>query len=143
MQIQTSRFGDVEIAEDKIITMTSPILGFPDDRQFILIPHAPDSPFWWLQAVHSPSLAFAVLQAARLNTSYEPEIGRLIRDELYLSKDELPEVLVILTVPKGRPEEMTANLLGPVVINTTKRLACQIVLDNSRYDPCWPLTGYK
>ncbi len=143
MLIQTSRFGDIEIDEDKIITMTSPILGFPDDRQFILIPHAPDSPFWWLQAVHRPPLAFAVLQAARLNASYEPEIGRLIRDELCLSKDELPEVLVILTVPKGCPEAMTANLLGPIVINTTKRLARQVVLDDSRYDPCWPLAGHK
>ncbi|MFW8601122.1 flagellar assembly protein FliW [Desulfobacterota bacterium M19] len=141
--IQTSRFGAIEIDEDKIITMTSSILGFPDDRQFILIPHAPDSPFWWLQAVQNPSLAFAVLQAARLNISYDPEIGRLVRDELLLSRDETPEILVILTIPRGRPQEMTANLLGPVVINTTKRLARQIVLDDSRYNPCWPLTDHK
>ncbi len=139
--IHTSRFGAIEIDEDKIITMTSPVLGFPDDRQFILIPHAKDSPFWWLQAVQNPPLAFAVLQAARLNTSYEPEIGRLIRDELSLSKGEAPEILVILTIPRGRPEEMTANLLGPIVVNTTKKLARQVVLDDSRYDPCWSLTS--
>lgn len=141
--IHTSRFGDIEIDEDKVITMTSSILGFPDERQFILIPHGPDSPFWWLQAVQNPSLAFAVLQAVCLNTSYEPEIGRLIRDELSLSKDEEPEILVILTIPPGRPQEMTANLLGPVVINTTKRLARQVVLDDRRYNPCWPLANQK
>ncbi len=143
MLIQTSRFGDIEIDEDKIITMTSSILGFPDDRQFILIPHGPDSPFWWLQAVKNPPLAFAVLQAARLNISYEPEIGPLISDELSLSDDEAPEILVILTIPRGRPQEMTANLLGPVVINITKRLARQVVLDDNRYNPCWPLTDHK
>lgn len=143
MLIHTSRFGDIEIDEDKIITMTSPILGFPDDRQFILIPHGPDSPFWWLQAVQNPSLAFAVLQAACLNISYEPEISRLTRDELSLSGDEAPEILVILTIPPGRPQEMTANLLGPVVINITKRLARQIVLDDKHYNPCWPLSDYK
>ncbi|NOX26147.1 MAG: flagellar assembly protein FliW [Deltaproteobacteria bacterium] len=141
--ISTSRFGAVEINDAKIINMTAPFLGFPDDREFILLPHAPNSPFWWLQAVNSPELAFVVIQPTLLDDSYRPKIGGNICRELQISKDEDLEILVILTIPKGRPEQMTANLLGPVVINISKKLARQVLLDPSYYSPCQPVGGAK
>ena len=36
--IHTSRFGDIEINAEKIITMTSPFLGFPNERRFVRVP---------------------------------------------------------------------------------------------------------
>ncbi|MDD3500922.1 MAG: flagellar assembly protein FliW, partial [Candidatus Cloacimonetes bacterium] len=41
-------------------------------------------------------------------------------------------VLVIVTVPKD-PAKMTANLKGPILINTKNRLAKQLVIDNNDY----------
>jgi len=137
--ISSSRFGDIEIDEDKIITMTSPFLGFANDSQFILLPHAPKSPFWWLQAVNNPKLAFVVIQPALLDTPYKPEINSQVRQELQINTEQDLEILVMLTIPNGHPELMTANLLGPVVLNTSKKLAKQVLLDPTRYNPCWPV----
>jgi flagellar assembly factor FliW len=139
ISINTSRFGEISIDAEKIINMTSPFLGFPDDHEFVLLPHAPESPFWWLQATDNPKLAFVVMQAALLDASYCPKISSNIRHELQLDNDEEQEILLILTIPKGHPEQMTANLLGPVVINTTKRLARQVLLDPAHYSPCQPV----
>lgn len=137
--IQTSRFGSIEIEEDKIITMTTPLLGFEAERHFILLPHGPNSAFWWLQAVDNPNLAFVVIQPTIITPNYHPAIAPHLQEELQShDKGEL-EILVILTIPKGRPEAMTANLLGPVILNPTKKLAKQILLDPSSYDPCWPV----
>jgi len=137
--ITTSRFGELEIDEDKIITMTSPFLGFANDYQFILLPHASKSPFWWLQAVNNPKLAFVVIQPILLDTSYKPEINSQVLQELQIINDQELEILVILTIPNGHPELMTANLLGPVAINTSKKLAKQVLLDPTLYNPCWPM----
>lgn len=137
--IKTSRFGDLDINEDKIITMTTPFLGFAEERRFILLPHAPDSAFWWLQAVDNPELAFVVIQPAVINQHYQPALPLHCQQELQAEDQRDLEILLILTIPKGHPEAMTANLLGPVALNPAKKLAKQILLDPVQYDPCWPI----
>ena len=137
--IKTSRFGEIEIDQDKVITMTSPFLGFPNDKNFILMPHGKESPFWWLQSLSSPQLAFVVIQPAIINPQYTPAIPGQTLKELRISNEQEIEILVILTIPQGKPEEMTANLLGPVVFNATKKLAKQVLLDPARYSSCWPV----
>lgn len=137
--IKTSRFGNLDINDDKIITMTTPFLGFAEERKFILLPHGPDSLFWWLQAVDNPDLAFVVIQPAVLTADYQPVIPLHCQQELQASGQGELELLVILTIPKGRPEAMTANLLGPVALNPDKKLAKQVLLDPAQFDPCWPV----
>jgi len=137
--IQTSRFGAIDIDGDKIITMATPLLGFPAERHFILLPHGPGSAFWWLQSTDNPDLAFVVIQPGIINPSYRPAIPAHLQQELHAQGAEELEILVILTIPKGQPEAMTANLLGPVILNPTHKLAKQILLDPAAYDPCWPV----
>ena len=137
--IPTSRFGEIEIDADKIINMTSPFLGFPNERRFVLVPHGDDSAFWWLQAVDNPDLAFVVLQPAIINPQYAPTIPSSGFQELKANSPQEIELLVILTIPHGNPKQMTANLLGPVALNATKCLAKQILLDPNQYSSCWPV----
>jgi len=42
-------------------------------------------------------------------------------------------VFVIITIPAGNPQDMTANLLGPLVVNPRSRRAKQLVLDDRLY----------
>lgn len=137
--IRTSRFGDIEINTDKIITLTSPFLGFADEKRFVLVPHGDESAFWWLQAVDNPNLAFVVLQPSLINPQYNPPIPNSVRIELQANSPEEIGLLVILTIPQGNPQKMTANLLGPVALNAAKCLAKQILLDPTIYSPCWPI----
>ena len=138
-KITTSRFGEIEIIEEKIITMVSPFLGFPDERQFALLPHGPDSAFWWLQSIENPDLAFVVIQPAIINQEYQPAIPTTTLQELKATEREEVEILLILTIPQGHPEAMTANLLGPVILNAVQKMAKQILLDPAKYTPCWPV----
>ena len=137
IEVETSRFGQMRVEREKIINMLAPFLGFPSSRQFILRPHGEDSPFMWLQSLEDPKLAFVVVQPGFLLSDYAPPLQPFVLDELQVVKGTPPEILVILTIPAGKPLEMTANLLAPVVINVDKRLAKQVLLDPNRYDPCW------
>ena len=137
--VPTSRFGELSVSPEKIITMTSPFLGFPDSKRFIVKPHGEDSPFLWLQSLDDPKLAFVMIQAALLIPQYQPEIPSLTRQELHASPEQSLDIMLILTIPRNNPEGMTANLLGPLAINSQDRLAKQILQDPTRYDACWPV----
>ena len=138
LKVQTSRFGEIEVQADKIITMTTPFLGFPDSKRFIIKPHGEQSPFMWFQSLDDQELAFVMIPSASLIPQYAPEIPASTKEDLQ-TKSKKPELLLILTIPEGKPMEMTANLLGPVVLNAEKRLACQILLDPTVYEICWPV----
>ncbi|MBU0729642.1 MAG: flagellar assembly protein FliW [Proteobacteria bacterium] len=139
IKISTSRFGELTIDKDKIIIMTSPFLGFPDSTRFILQKHGLSSPFMWFQSVDDPNLAFVVIQSVVVDPSYNPPVNDHIREELEATDVSELELLLILTIPRENPRAMTANLLGPVMINANKRLAKQVLLDPGRYDCCWPI----
>ena len=51
MIVNTSRFGQVRIDEDRIIRFPQGILGFPRYKRYTLIQPGQDSTFYWLQSV--------------------------------------------------------------------------------------------
>ena len=53
--------------------------------------------------------------------------------ELEVESPEDLKILVILTIPPGKPQEMTANLMGPVVINLRTRQGRQLIVEDAHY----------
>jgi len=130
--VETNHFGTINVARDQIITVPQGLLGFPDCQRFILIEHQKESPFHWFQCLDNPGLAFVIIDPRSIVSDYR--IGRLnsyLRELGAESADDL-QVFVIVTIPRQRPQEMTANLLGPLLINTKNRQAKQVVLDIPR-----------
>ncbi len=143
MIIKTTRFGEIEIDENKIIFFPRGILGFPEQRRFVLLPHREDSPFCWLQAVDDPDLTFVVVNPFVINPDYKPEFKDEVLSGLEIEEGDVIDLLSIVTVPRENPQAMTANLLGPIVINVSKRLAKQVVLDPHKYPLKYPLLSRK
>ncbi len=139
MELETTRFGKIEIDKEKIITLTKGILGFPDSLRYVLIPHKPGSPFYWLQSVDRPDLAFVVIEPGQFFADYVFDVDDETQSQLQITDAAEVTVLVIVTFARGTGE-ITANLLGPVVINTEKRIGCQMVLDPNRYPVRYPLS---
>ncbi|NDY42271.1 flagellar assembly protein FliW [Dissulfurirhabdus thermomarina] len=139
MEIATTRFGRIEIKEEKMIRMTQGILGFPDERRYVLLPHREGSSFFWLQSVDRPELAFVVISPFLFAPDYSFDIPDAVERELEIERREQVDVLVLVTIPAGNPRAMTANLLGPLVINVERRLGRQLVLDPNRYPLQHPL----
>ena len=49
------------------------------------------------------------------------------------------ELYVVINIPRGSPSKMTANLIGPILINNRIRKAVQMVIPNSPYSHKFPL----
>ncbi|MCD7836452.1 MAG: flagellar assembly protein FliW [Lachnospiraceae bacterium] len=141
MKINTRIFGEVEIAEDKIIIFDNGIIGFPELKRFTLIhdeEKGTNVGIRFLQSIDEPSFAMPVMDPLIVKPDYDPEVN----DELLASAGELTSenllVLVTVTVPSDITR-MSVNLQGPIVVNVDERRACQIIIDGSEYPVKYPI----
>jgi len=130
MQVRTTRFGAIEIAEDRVINFARGLLGFPEHRRFCLLEPAEDSCFFWLQSLEDPTLAFVVTDPSFFVADYTVPIRGEQMGEMGLDRLEDAQVFVIVNKVD---QTLTGNLQGPLVINTIKRNAEQFVLAEKRW----------
>lgn len=132
MKIETTRFGTLEVDDDVIIHMTKPVLGFEEYREYVLVETRDFEPFKWFQSVEKPDLAFVVVNPLMFFPDYMIEVNPKEIEELNI--DDVADIVTytIVTIPTDYVR-MTANLQGPVLINTRTRLAKQLVMVNSRH----------
>lgn len=144
MKIPTRRFGTVEIAQDQVVYVPEGLIGFPAQKRYVLLEHKKGSPFIWFQAVDEEDLAFLLLDPLLCKPDYEFLISPEDRKALELPDScEGMQTLVIVNIAPAGSLEVTANLLGPVVMNVKKRLARQIVLYQSPYSTRFPIPMVK
>ena len=132
-KIETTRFGEIEKEDDKIITFAEGIPAFEDEHEFVLLPFAEESPYIFLQSAKTPELAFLMTTPFLFFPEYEFSLEDDVLKKLDILKQEDLLVYVLLTIPTEGIRYVTANLLAPVVINPTKCKAQQVVLERTSY----------
>ncbi|MBR3723113.1 MAG: flagellar assembly protein FliW [Selenomonadaceae bacterium] len=142
-KVNTLRFGDIEVEEDKILHFKNGIPAFEEEHEFLLIPYEEDSPILFMQSLKSPDLAFLVTNPFIFFPDYSFEIGDEATDALGIKSQEDLLIYAILTVPHGDVKKMTANLMAPVIINSKNNESMQLVLDKSPYKTKHPLFPEK
>lgn len=140
MKITTKLFGEIEIAEEKIITFPGGIIGFPDMQKFLLIHDAENETnnISWLQSLDEPAFAMPVIDPLLLIRDYDP----LVEDEMLGILGRLDPnnmlVVVTITVPSDITK-MTANFKAPIIINAGNNKACQLIIDDAGYEVKHPI----
>lgn len=130
MIIETSRFGPMDVDEQRLITFEQGILGFPDHHDYALIQAGEGSGFFWLQAVDRPDLAFVVCDPRLFVADYSVPIRQEDLADLAVAGPEEAQVFVIVN---KLDDLLTGNLQGPLVIGVKRRLGRQLVLSDKRY----------
>jgi flagellar assembly factor FliW len=139
---ESRALGRVRVPENHLITFPSGLAGFPAERRYALLIDHLISPFYCLHCVDNPSVAFLVVDPTTLVPDYSPKNGAGTLKELDAQSPEDLQVLVTLTIPSGRPQEMTANLMSPLLINPKLGLGKQVVIDKPHYShrhPVFPM----
>ena len=128
MLIETPRFGKLEVDEEKIFDFPDGLLGFRDFKRYFFHDPSAKGVLVWMQCVDVPALAFVVADPRMIKHDYEVKVTAAQLEGLEIADPSLAQVWVILTIPED-PTKMTANLQGPVVVNPSRRLGTQIVLN--------------
>lgn len=133
MKISTSRFGQLDVPDESLITLRAGMVGFPRDTVYAWIPHKNSEDIAWIQSVHTPGLAFPLLNAIRVGGNYPDTSVASIAEQAGLTFDDPADLalLVVLSAPPNEPP--TVNLMAPVVLNSVTRMGAQVVLQGSRF----------
>lgn len=140
MKVITKLFGEIEVAENKIILFSSGIVGFPELERFLLIHDAENekASISWLQSLDEPAFAMPVIDPLLLIADYNPVVEHEMLEPLGDMKPEDMLVLVTITVPSDLTK-MTANFKAPIIINANSNRACQLIIEDERYEIKHPI----
>jgi flagellar assembly factor FliW len=130
MNVQTTRFGNVDIDESRIITFPAGLLGFSSYKRYVLLQPDEEGVFFWLQSMDAPDLAFVVTDPALWVEDYQAPIRREQLEDLGMDDSEDAQVFAIVN---KYDRSLTANLQGPLVVNLQNQKAMQLVLAEKKW----------
>lgn len=139
MKLNTARFGEIEIEENRIFNFVMPIIGFDMLHKFIILNPNKETLFKWLQSIEDPTLAFPIISVSALNLDYTIDLPDSIVEKLDIQNIESLLVMNITSIPQDNPKGTTINLLAPLIFNLDNQSAAQVVLSGSGYDISYPM----
>ena len=132
-KVTTSRFGELDIEEQRIIHFRDGIPAFEDEHEFIILPYDEDSPYYFMQSLKTPDLAFLMTVPFLFFPNYTFEVDDATIEELNIKSDDKISYYSLVTIPNYSIRYMTANLLAPIILNTTNMQAKQLILEKTDY----------
>lgn len=143
MIVTSTRFGSLDISEDRAIDFGPGILGFPDGQRYVLVEIEDDEDYFWIQSVEIDDVAFLCIRPWDFFPDYELDVPDDVQEQIELLDPADSEVFLLLTTHHEDDElvDITANLLGPIILNSSNRRARQVVLNNSEYSTREPLVA--
>ena len=130
MDVETTRFGAVNVDDARLITFPAGLLGFTVYKTYALLQPDSNGAFLWLQSVEAPELAFVVTDPTMWVAGYQVPIRREQMQELRL--ESLDDAQIFVIVNKYHLA-LSANLQGPLVVNRANCRGMQVVLAEKRW----------
>lgn len=131
VKIKTTRFGELDVNSSDIVSFNDGLLGFERLKKYFLVDPGDSTLILWLQSVEDEKVAFPVIEPKLFKPDYIAKLMPSDLNGLELESLQNAKVYAILTIP-SQVTEMSANLKAPVIINSDKKVAKQIVLQDSK-----------
>ncbi len=136
MEIETTRFGRINVDSSRVMTIPRGLLGFPNYSRYALIQTNEENYFFWLQCVDEPNLAFVVTDPGIFFKDYCVPMKDELEAELNLQD---PQAIQTFVICNKVGDWLTGNLLGPIVINIANCQGSQVVLTEKKWTTRQPL----
>jgi len=137
MQIQSTRFGTIQIREDAVLEFPEGLPGLRGQR-WAFVAKTDDSPFYWLHSVDHADMAVPVTSPWLFFSDYEVRVPEDEARSLGLN-DPSDAYIVCVVRATERLADFTVNLAGPLIINADSRVGRQVLNDAGGYSVRHPL----
>jgi flagellar assembly factor FliW len=115
VNIESTRFGSIEIPDEGVIEFPNGLIGLTGTR-YALVAKEEDSAFVWLHSVDDPSLALAVTNPFQFFPSYEVVLSDSEATRIGITSADQADVFVtVRTAPEL--ENFRCNLRAPILIS--------------------------
>ena len=131
MKIRTKPYGEIEVDEKQRVHFPEGIIGFEGIRDYYMI-DSKEGPFYWLQSAEYPELAFLLVNPRVFMEEYRLAVRNADIQSLAPEIDTDLLDFAIVTVPED-PDKISANLMGPILINRKTKTAVQAISENDEF----------
>ena len=132
MHIETTRFGSLDLDDSKIIHFPQGLIGFPEEKSFVMINHRGLDTLAWLQSTRSPGIALPVVSVQAFAPHY-PDVSleeAARRAGLEGSADDMAALVVLCATPQA---PVTVNLVAPIIVNAVSWTGVQTILEGTKF----------
>jgi len=143
MRVETRELGVLEVEDRAIVQFEDGILGFEGLHRFVFVDTEEFRPFVWFLSVEDPDVGFAVADPFYFsNVPYDLSLSSADEESLGLEEGDSIAIFVVVAIEENG-ERITANLKGPIVLNTRNRQAKQLVVYGSSYSVRQPMLSRR
>jgi flagellar assembly factor FliW len=137
LEIESKDFGRIEVSTEQKVLFPRGLYGFEQYKEYYIINY--DEIFKCLQSRDNKEIAFIIINPYHFKKNYILDIEEEDYKEIGFGEDEDEikkhlDLYVIVTIPSFKAHNMTANLLGPLVINSKTQIGKQSLSRNPDYD---------
>jgi flagellar assembly factor FliW len=132
MEVLSSRIGQVEYRPEETLWFEEGLYGFEHLKRFILVQGGADTFFHYLVSLDDPQVVFVVCDPKAVVADYVLSIQKREYDLLGVKDPVQLLTFVIATIP-DRVEDMTVNMLGPILVNAENFKGKQVIDQNPEY----------
>jgi flagellar assembly factor FliW len=132
MLIRTKDFDYVEINNDDILEFPNGIYAYEDIKKFVLLKNPENQWMMYLQSIDFVNPRLVLLDPYVFFSDYAPILPEGSLELLKTHKISDLSFFVVAVIP-GNIKSSTVNLKSPVIINFTKKIGAQIILENKDY----------
>jgi flagellar assembly factor FliW len=129
MQIQSSRFGNMEINHSDMLLMPHGLIGFETCRHWVLLSSLDNEEVAWLQSVALANVAVPVVSPRRFAPNYRAHVHKRELELLHLHAQDQ---MYVLSVVSKSGSTLTANLKSPILLNASRHIAIQVVVTDDQ-----------
>jgi flagellar assembly factor FliW len=124
MNVSTTRFGNLSIRDEDVLTFVDGLIGMEQCRRWVLLADAQNEALGWLQSLDRAEVALAVVSPRRFVPDYQARVTQRDVQPLGIRAPEDAQVLSVISYADGA---LSLNLKAPLVIHLGERLGRQIV----------------
>ncbi len=124
MLVQTSRFGQIQSSQEEVVIFPQGLIGFESSRHWLIVPDPDNSDVAWLQSLTQTQVALPLVSPRKFAPDYKVCVAQRQLTPLQIRSTDR---IYVLTVVSKSGKTLTVNLRSPIVVNLTKRLACQVI----------------
>jgi flagellar assembly factor FliW len=142
MEIISLVLGKIEVEEEAVVQFPEGLYGLESIRAYVLVQPDTSLPFAYLQAKDDPGICLLVADPFVFHPSFDFNLSA--QDVKALGDPVRTDLQIWVTVTtEEEMDDSTMNLLAPIVINMTNKLARQVVLHDTGYQSRAPMFPKK
>ncbi len=124
----------IPVSDDNLFSFPDGVPAFEEYKQFVLYCNTDMQPFFFMKSIGvSPEISFVCIDPFLVCPDYQVRVGASDLNALGLKRGEDAFVFSFVTVHDD-PCNITANLQGPVVLNTKNSTGRQIICEGLKHD---------